>query len=108
MNQWRKKEMAIELYEKQLNEVIAQLPEDKVIEVLDFAKFLRWQNKIVEEEGEVFLKPATIGEEEDFLTSQEWDKLDALVENQLQRGEYTEYKSLAEAKGHSRRQQDTL
>ncbi|MDI6794142.1 MAG: AbrB/MazE/SpoVT family DNA-binding domain-containing protein [bacterium] len=59
--------------------------------------------KIVEKKGEVFLKPATIGEEEDFLTSQEWNKLDALVENQLQAGEYTAYKSLAEAKGHSRR-----
>ncbi len=59
--------------------------------------------KIVEEKGKVFLKPAIIGKEEDFLASQEWDKLDALVENQLHAGEYIEYKSLAEAKGHSRR-----
>ncbi|MBU1613878.1 AbrB/MazE/SpoVT family DNA-binding domain-containing protein [bacterium] len=59
--------------------------------------------KIVEEEGGIFLRPVAIVEENDFLTPEEWDKLDTLVEKQLQAGEYTEYKSLDEARGHSRR-----
>ncbi|MBU1488027.1 hypothetical protein KKH56_08295 [bacterium] len=49
------------------------------------------------------MRPVAIVEEDDFLTPEEWDKLDTLVEKQLQAGEYTEYKSLDKARGHSRK-----
>lgn len=41
-------------------------------------------------------------EEETFMTPNEWDKFDKLLEGQLNKGRYTSYSDLEKARQHSR------
>ncbi len=42
-------------------------------------------------------------EEENLMSSSEWEKFDALVQKQVKKGQYASYNSLTKAKLHSRK-----
>lgn len=55
---------------------------------------------IYAEKERIILKPVAITEKDEFLTPDEWEKLEAHVAEQTKNKEYTEYANLAEAKKH--------
>ncbi len=59
--------------------------------------------KFLPQKGAILIKPVSVVEKEGYFTKEEWDKLGRLINNQNDRGEYTEYPTLDKALGHSRK-----